>query len=243
MTIKVDEHKYWTAQGGEISETYGRLREQHLSLIGQQNASVAAPATPAAAPTDATETPADSGVTLESWAKLEEAHGIDVKTVSEIANVELVLCKDGSVWLVASQDKAVTKHALLGGFGTGQWVPEADGQPGVPFSVSQGDKTMIQLDESSFASEAQGISTLTLFKLFVRAEREKGLTQHRVSFLTVERKQDNVVEAGQDGFEIKVKTPMKFRCMKDPRASDTTPEKISMKNFFPKPWVPRREAK
>lgn len=234
MTIKVDEHKYWTSQGGEISEIYGKLREQHLSLIGQQNAAVATPATPATEPTSAAATSTDPDVTLESLAKLEEAHGIDIKTVSEVANVELVLCKDGTVWMVASQDKTVAKHAPLGGFGTGQWVPEADGQPGVPFSVSQGDKTIIQLDESSFSPEAQGISTLTLFKVLVRAEREKGLNQRRFSFLTIERKQDNALEAGQDGFDIKIKNAMKFRCVKDPRASDSTPERISMKNFFSK---------
>ena len=68
-----------------------------------------------------------------------------------------------------------------------------------------------------------------------QAEREKGLTEYRLSFLKVERKQDNAVEAGQDGFEIKIKNAMKFRCMKDPRASaEANSEKVSCKNFFSK---------
>ena len=60
------------------------------------------------------------------------------------------------------------------------------------------------------------------------------MTQHRVSFLSIERKVDGAIEAGQDGFDVKVKLPQKFKCMRDPRATDSSQEKISMKNIFAK---------
>lgn len=233
MTIKADEHKYWMSQTGQILETYEALRTKHQELIGQQNSPP--PPTHVEETPETPDTASRSDVTIESVAKLEESIGVEAKCASEINGVDLLLCKDKSVWIVANQEKNVPKHALLGGFGTGQWVADSDAEPGVSFQLDQGDKTIIQLDESSFSSESQGISTLSLFKLLVRAEREKGLTEYRLSFLKVERKQDNAVEAGQDGFEIKIKNAMKFRCMKDPRASaEANSEKVSCKNFFSK---------
>ena len=170
-------------------------------------------------------------LTLDSLAKLEELHGIVVKSPSEVSNIELVLCKDDTIWAVCSQDKVIGKHIVLAGFGTGIWVPEGESEPGVDFKLDS-DKTLVQLDESSFSSEAQGVTTLSLFKLLVRAEKEKGLTEHRLSFCSVERKQDSNLEGGSDGFEIKIKTPMKFKCMKDPRANQDQ-DRVTAKNFFP----------
>ena len=38
MQIKQDEHKFWAAQGGEISETYNASREQHAQLLSKLGA-------------------------------------------------------------------------------------------------------------------------------------------------------------------------------------------------------------
>eukprot|EP00435_Cladocopium_sp_Y103_P036313 s1407_g9.t1 len=233
LTIKADEHKFWMAQGGEISETYEKLRAKHLELIGQQNSLAGAVDPSTTSPVETNVEDVSEDVTMESLSKLEGKHGVEHKTASEVAHVDILLCKDGTVWLMSNQDKAVPKHALLGGYGTGQWVPDSDDSPGVPFIID-GDKTTIQLDEMSFNPEAQGVSTMSLFKLLVRAERERGLTQHRVSFLSIERKTDGAIEAGTDGFNVEIKTPQKFRCMKDPRAAESGQEKVSMKNIFSK---------
>ena len=169
-------------------------------------------------------------MTVDSLAKLEELHGVLMKSASEVSNTELVLCKDDTIWAVCSQDKVLGRHVVLGGFGTGQWVCEGESEPGVDFKLDS-DKTVVQLDESSFSSDAQGVTSLTLFKLLVRGEKEKGLTEHRLSFCSVERKQDNTLEGGSDGFEIKIKTPMKFRCMRDPRQNQDQ-ERVTAKNFL-----------
>ena len=184
---------------------------------------------------------------LESVTKLQESLGIELRVASEVAQVEILVCKDKTIWLLSTQGKTIGKHTVLGGFGTGQWVPEAEcSEPGIPLTFQQGDKSTIQLDETSFSPEAQGYQTLSLYKLLLRAEAEKGIMEHKVSFLEIKRKES--VQAGEDGFEVSIKTPMTFRCLRDPRSQamgGDREERVSMKNVFAKcigPTLPRELA-
>ena len=233
MVIKQDEHKFWSSQAGEIATEYNNLKEKHEELIGREVP------VPRAAAADSAATgsgeplplppPGSDLVTLESLSKLEQSHGVEVKVPSEISGVEIILAKDGSLWLLGGAEKHLPKNVQIGGFGTGQYVPESDASEGIAFSMPAGDGTTIQLDESSFG-EGQGISHMSLFKLLVRAEREKGITNHTLSFLNISRKQE-VAEAGTDGFDIAVKTAMKFKCLKDPRGND---DRVTCENMFAK---------
>lgn len=238
FSIKVDEHKFWSQQSGEIGEKYNELRGRHLELIGRSRADESSPGEelPSTA-VDSEVTPQDPSsvqcTELDSLSKLEASVGIDFKCASEVSNIELILAKDSSLWILASQDKNIPKFTLLGGFGTGQWVAQSDSQPGIDFAMPDGDKTIIQVDEASFSSEAQGVSTCSLFKLLVRSEREKGSVDHRMSFLDISRKDDAAVDPGSDGFNIGIKTAMKFRCMRDPRSSSGE-DRVTAKNLFSK---------
>ena len=223
--------RFFSAQTGDIKSEYDNLRENHLNLVGRQaehqvraradgdNESESQAAPPATA---------TAGVQLESLAKLESDIGVETRVPSEVSNVELIKAKDGSLWLLSSQSKTVGKHILLGGYGTGQWVPSSEcTDPGVPFEVPHGDKTPVQIDETTFGPDgAQGVSTLSIYKLLLRAETEKHVSEHRVSFLKIQRKQ--AVEAGEDGFEVTVSKTMVFKACKDPR----DPDKVTCKNFF-----------
>ncbi|CAK9093103.1 Uncharacterized protein SCF082_LOCUS43797 [Durusdinium trenchii] len=236
FTIKVDEHKFWSMQTGVIGDQYKELREKHQQLIGRcAVGSEKAEAEPESEENAGAAGSATEMVELESVSKLEETLGIEVKCNSEVSSVQLILAKDSSIWLCSTQDRSIGKCTVLGGFGTGQWVSQSqsDSQPGIDF-VMPSDRTLVQLDEASFSSEGQGVSTSTLFKLLVRAEREKGVVEHRVSFLTISRKEDAALEeAGCDGFNVTIKTPMTFRCMRDPRVGDNE-DKVTSKNFFAK---------
>ena len=191
---------------------------------------------------EAAEAPAS--VVLESISKLEENPGIELRCNSECSSVELILDKNKAVWALCTSNKTIAKYTVLGGYGTGQWLPEPDcSEPGVNFACPDGDQSLFQLDESSMSSEAQGFQTMSLYKLLLRAESEKHVTQHRLSFLDVTRKA--AVEAGSDGFEVKIKAPMVFRCLKDPRGGDNA-ERITAKNFFSKvigPTTPQQMAR
>ena len=240
--------RFWSTQTGNMLAEYEALRAEHLALVGQTQVAVVASAeqeTPSS--TDGAGGSTATTVELESVAKLEESPGIEHRVASECSSVELILDKNKAIWLLSSAPtKTIAKHIVLGGFGTGQWLPEADcSEPGVAFACPQGDQSLIQIDESSMASEAQGFSTLSLYKLLVRVEAEKGVTEHRMSFLDVTRKP--AVEAGSDGFEVKVKSPMTFRCLRDPRAVvEGVNERLSCKNFFSKavgPTLPQQLAR
>ena len=87
------------------------------------------------------------------------------------------------------------------------------------------DSTVLQLDLATFRADGSGISTLSLYKMLVMAELEKSLTNTSVSWLKVERKTN--IEAGMDGFDISVKTGMKFCRVKDPKEN----EKVTCKNI------------
>ncbi|CAK9046969.1 Uncharacterized protein SCF082_LOCUS26372 [Durusdinium trenchii] len=244
MLIKTDEHKFWSAQTGALLTEYEGLRQRHLDLVGQSSVVAASSTSESAAPQTEQE-PTPATVEVESIAKLQEDPGIEHRVPSECPQVELILCKDKSVWLVSSQGKSVGKHVVLGGFGTGQWLAEAEcSEPGIPFALPHGDKSLFQLDETSFSSEAQGCTTMTLYKMLIRAETEKNITSHRVSFLEVKRKA--AVQAGEDGFEVSIKAPMTFRCLRDPRSfAEGASERVTSKNLFSKcvgPTLPRNLA-
>eukprot|EP00435_Cladocopium_sp_Y103_P052879 s246_g16.t1 len=246
MLERINDRMYWSSQTGSLLAEYEELRQHHANLAGQSTAVVPAAEAQQASGAEGSQAP-PAATELESVTKLQESHGIELRVASEVAQVEIVICKDKTVWLLSSQGKTIGKHTVLGGFGTGQWMPEAEcSEAGIPFSMPQGDKSIVQLDESSFAPEAQGHSTLSLYKLLLRAEAEKGVTEHRFSFLEIKRKES--VQAGEDGFNISIKAPMCFRCLRDPRSQamgGDREERVSMKNVFSKclgPTFPRELA-
>lgn len=66
--------------------------------------------------------------------------------------------------------------------------------------------------------------------MLLLAEKEQNVTTHSISWLKVERKQD--VEAGTDAFNVSVKTPMKFKCVKKDEAENA--QTWTCKNVFSK---------
>ena len=231
MVIRADEHKCWSSQGGAITEEYNEIRSHHQQTYGSgvesTSSEVVAAETEAAQSEPTTGSAADTSATeeKESLAKLQESSGVDLKCASEVTGVELILAKDSSLWLLATSDKLINKHAQLGGFGTGQYVP-AEGEEGIEFKLPNGDKSLIQLDESSWKPDGQGTTVISLYKLLVMCENEKNVTDHKVSYLSVTRKADQNLEGGLDGFEITYKNKMRFKCLPQDR--------LSGKNFFAK---------
>ena len=230
MMIRQDEHKFWSSQGGVITEEYNTLRANHLQLAG---AGVAVGASGSevveteTAPTEPPSEPPAASEEAESLSKLQETVGVELKCTSEINGVELILGKDSSLWLLAGADKLINKHAQLGGFGTGQYVP-AEGEEGLEFQLVMGDKSLVQLDESSWKADGTGTSVVSFYKLLVMCESEKHITEHKVSYLNVTRKSDTNLEGGMDGFEIGYKNRMRFKCLAQDR--------MSGKNFFQANW-------
>lgn len=233
MEIKEDEHVFWSSQGGQISEEYEKLRKAHLEIIGVECPTIGGSAGSGGQGTEASESGGqqeeDSKFeTAESADKLKEQFGLAHRVSSEVQGVEIIITNQGGIWLLSqNEDKVVPRHSQLGGFGTGQYVPGAHQDSGVEFNVT-GDSAIVQLDMSTFRTDGSGVSTMTMYKMLMLAEKEKNITNLSVSWLKVTRKADATIEAGMDGFEIVVKTPMKFARVEDPRAS----QQVTCKNIF-----------
>lgn len=121
MVIKADENKYWQAQGGVITEEYEALRSKHLELVGSGVEAANAESSLVAVESDAKtpETNTQTNEEKESLAQLEESPGVEVKVQSKVAQVELILAKDGSVWLLARANKTLNKFT--------QWKTDGSG--------------------------------------------------------------------------------------------------------------------
>lgn len=232
--IKSDEHRYWTSQGGKFAESYESLRAEHEEILSVQRLGLGPSARQEReeAAAETAEPSTNSGATcevLDSLDALKSQYGVQAEVVSEVAGINILVAKDASIWLLSTKEKKhVPKYSLLGGYGTGQYVASSDAGEGVDFNVTS-DSTTVQLDMSSFRAEGSGVSTMTMYKMLLLAEREHNMTTHTVTWLKVQRKDQ--VEAGTDGFDISVKTPMKFKCLSDPRASSEGP-KTTCKNVF-----------
>ena len=71
------------------------------------------------------------------------------------------------------------------------------------------------------------VATMSLYALLVLLERSKGVTNHKLSYYKVARKED--VEAGSDGFSVDATEQMKFKVQ--PLKDDS---KMNCKSFFGK---------
>ena len=233
MVIKGDEDVYWTSQVGPYAEEFNTLKSQHQDLLARECPNLAATEPAPTASAQVIEQTGTAGgepsfETAESLEALKEKIGISHQIPSECSGVEILVGKDNTLWLYAANEKKlVPKHSQLGGYGTGQYVPTANDENGVEFSITS-DTDIVQLDMATFRTDGSGISTMSMYKMLLLAEQEKNATNLAVSWLKVARKTD--LEAGQDGFTISVKNGMKFCRVKDPRGGEET--KLSCKNVF-----------
>ena len=171
---------------------------------------------------------------MDSLDALKAADDILIHVASEVNNVQLLLCKSGAVWVVSDKSKIVPRLTQLGGYGTGQYVKDSETAEGVPYRFPLKDKTVVQVDESTLRDNcsSSSVATMSFFKLLILTERERGVTSHQVSYLSVQRQGDDVLEAGMDGFSITPTQQMKFKCISDARNEQKN--KVTCKNFFAK---------
>ena len=172
-------------------------------------------------------------VPAEELEKAESVEGVGAvagRVVSEIPGIDLIMTEGGEMWLVSDRSKQIAKHTQLGGYGTGSYVGVVDPEEGILLELRHGDKSLCQLDEGSLHPDrSTAISVMTMYKMLTMAERERGTTQFKVSYLSVARKSDSDVQTGTDELTIQVTNPVKFKSVADPRGGAMT-----CKNFFGK---------
>lgn len=234
ICIKPDEDRYWRAQGGVIAEEYQTLKDDHeknfeklLANIIKRPQSGGSSEPNNEPPEEQADTSQDSAlIELESLEKLKETDTISEDVVSEVPDVNILRCESGKVFLLAKKDKALTKYTQLGGFGTGAYISTSDPTGGVAWNVTS-DKSLIQVDDSTLRADATSTTVMSLYKLLVTLEKTKRVTDHKISYLDVKRKEESEEEL--DGFTVSIRNPQKFKPMKNPSGRE---EKNSCKNVF-----------
>ena len=129
IVIKPDEDRYWMAQGGSLTDEYVALKEDHkknyekllCSLMPGGTSGQGSEEQPAANETTAAAETGDAGppVEVDSLDKVKEAEKIEEELPSEVADISILRCASGKIYLLAKKDKLIPKHCQLGGFGTG----------------------------------------------------------------------------------------------------------------------------
>ena len=169
-------------------------------------------------------------VVFDSIEKLKETEAVQFQMASEASGIQILLMESGHVFVLSDKDRVLPKSTQLGGFGTGQYVKAADCGEGITFNLHSKDRTLVQVDESTLRESAptSAVATMSLYKLLVLTEREKGVTSHKVSYHSVSRLPDGQLEAGSDGFNVEASQDMKFRIL----AGDNV--RVVCKNVFSK---------
>jgi hypothetical protein len=169
------------------------------------------------------------------------------RCVSEVAGVEVLRVASGKTYLLATgKDTALPRKTVLGGFGTGSYVPTTDTSPGLVLSFPHGDKTLVQLDESTVKQDSTSMEVMSFYKLLVTLERVKHVTEHKVSYCSVKHTAAGA-DSTQDGFTITVETAMKYKLQSigEPKSAakkkasepdDAASKKSTCKNVFG--WKP-----
>ena len=145
---------------------------------------------------------------------------------SDIPGVKIITTEKGQVILLSETVRQLSKGQQLGGFGSGQYIPSADGIPHLPLTYDCGDKTKVQVEEGSIRRDSTATPVMTLYQLLVLVERTFKVNAHKISYTDVERTAD---DSGRDTFKVKLSKPMIFKFLDDDREEGENPSKKQKK--------------
>lgn len=157
------------------------------------------------------------GHVYESVEKLKASEEVLVMCASELAGVQIIKVKGPKVYLVSDKARTLAKHTLIGGFGTGKYVPlEASHAPEekqkqVEISWEEGDKTLVQVDMSSLQADSTATEVMSTYKYLTMLERRKKVTTYDLSYTACSRESSG----GSDGFKLEPKNMHCYRCLPD----------------------------
>ncbi|CAK9048899.1 Uncharacterized protein SCF082_LOCUS27165 [Durusdinium trenchii] len=151
---------------------------------------------------------------FESMEALKGSTKVVHEVASDIPGVKVLTTEAGQVILYSDSARQLSKGQQLGGFGSGQYVPSGSGVEGVALTYEQGDKTKVQVEESSIRRDSSATPVMTLYQLLVLVERTFKVNAHKISYSEVERAAD---DSGRDTFKVKLTKAMIFKFLDDDR--------------------------
>ena len=233
--IHADEEKKWTSLSSTCEE-FGALKKNHdihfkdclVNIISSPQASEPASAAPtggasgiSAAADEEEEEVAEDGdaqkyLQHESLEALEKTYKIVKSVASEIAGVKILRDEGGKTFLLSETSRQLCRGVQLGGYGTGQYAPVTaeSASEGIEFAFPEGDKTKVQVEESSIKKDSTANPTMTLYQLLILLERQFKLSAHKISYAEIARSAD---DSGRDAFTVKLTRPMMYKFVDDGR--------------------------
>eukprot|EP00435_Cladocopium_sp_Y103_P021182 s564_g5.t1 len=226
IDIHPDQVKLWKTQGGNYADEFEKLVQNHdktyktmlagIINTGGGSGSGSQPMPVAGQDEEGEQpevvVPAPSTTEFESVDALKAKDEIQFKAVSEISDVELLRGKSGSTYLVAvKKNRDLPRYTIIGGFGTGKFIPVAAPEEGLLLEWPDSDKTMIQVDHGSINPESTNTEVMSIYRYMVLLERQKKITKYELSYSEVTR----LSGGDTDGFSVKISQGHKFKTMND----------------------------
>lgn len=123
----------------------------------------------------------ESLVELESLDDLNSSYEVRESCTTKVAGVTVYLTKDNRIWFYSTQDKTIPIRSVLGGLGTGKYVPKAEGVHGAPLPLPD-DNTVVEID----AGDGTNPTVQTMLQALKWIEKQ-GRSTFKVSFLEISR--------------------------------------------------------
>lgn len=131
LVIHPDQVRMWQSKGPKFADEFNELRRLHaekyeglLADLIQQSSGTGSQVVPTEEgneeETPERNEPEPTLTTFESLDKLAAVDPVACKCASEIAGVELIRTTSKKIFLFSEKQKAIPRHAIIGGFGTGK---------------------------------------------------------------------------------------------------------------------------
>ena len=144
IKIHPDQMRQWKSSGQEFDQQFEELKNHHLETYANcLNGVISDASTPTSSTTTSSESSAPAATAVvpiedeqeeppnepqpqltvfESLEKMQESETVECKCMSEVAGVELLRTSSGKMFFLCDKDKALPRHTVLGGFGTGKYL-------------------------------------------------------------------------------------------------------------------------
>jgi hypothetical protein len=232
IDVHPDECRYWDAQDLEFSSKFLVLKKEHdqkwrsllANIIGNTLSDPAEEDGPAGESDVSShqllQVSVDKPQEFESEAALNAADPIKDRAISEEADIEMLLGTSGCTYLLSKKGKSLAKFTSLAGYGTGKYFSADTAEAGVPLDFEAGDQTWIQVDTNGINPDTTAIETQTVYKYLVSLEKMKKVTDYKMSYLKLKRKDG--AGADVDGFTVEIEKNMKYSSVQIGKLSTST---------------------
>lgn len=208
FVINGDEERKWSSLADTSSE-FEELKKHHDSTFKDTLAYVVKIQN-----VDPRQTTATGGSATSAVGPPDAEDGNEEGAAAATEYLEYGSMDECKAILYSETDRQLTRGVQVGGYGTGTYTPSTESSQGVELCYPDGDKTKVQLEESSVKKDSSNNPTMSLYQLLILIERQFKVATHKISYTEVERTADG---SGRDTFSVKLSKNMMYKFVEDDR--------------------------